>query len=154
MLQWKLRKRHILPVSQNLSSVYFSLAKFQLVSCNLSLAIIWQMTYAHKLPKLCSATLMFSTWSKFSWWMSHLEGFPPAFPRQHLTTSTVFSCTVVSCITGVSFAFLGREKASAKQNFNFNLNFIHSITHPIYNFMIASIRVYKSLIEVGKETQI
>ena len=30
---------------------------FQLVSGNLSLAIIWQMTYTHKLPKLCSATL-------------------------------------------------------------------------------------------------
>ena len=38
-------------------SVYFSLANFQLVSCNLSLAMIWQMTYTHKLPKLCSATL-------------------------------------------------------------------------------------------------
>ena len=56
MLPWKLRKRQILPVSQNLSSLYFSLAKFQLVSCNLSLAIIWQMTYTQKLPKLCSAT--------------------------------------------------------------------------------------------------
>ena len=141
MLPWKLRKRQILPVNQNLSSVYFSLAKFQLVSCNLSLAMIWQMTYTHKLPKLCSATLMSTTWSQFSWWMSHLEGFPSAFPRQHLTTSIVFSCTVVACITGFSFAFFGREKASAKQNFNYNLNFIHSITHPIYNFMIASIRV-------------
>ena len=50
MLPWKLRKRQILPVKQNLSSVYFSLAKFQLVSCNLSLAMIWQMTYTHKLP--------------------------------------------------------------------------------------------------------
>ena len=58
MLPWKLRKRQILPVNQNLSSVYFSLAKFQLVSCNLSLAIIWQMTYTHKLPKLCSDTLI------------------------------------------------------------------------------------------------
>ena len=57
MLPWKLRKRHILPVNQNLSSVYFSSAKFQLVSCNLSLATIWQMRYTHKLPKLCSATL-------------------------------------------------------------------------------------------------
>ena len=46
MLPWKLRKRQILPVSQNLSSVYFSLAKFQVVSCNLSLAMIWQMTYS------------------------------------------------------------------------------------------------------------
>ena len=27
------------------------------MSCNLSLAMIWQMTYTHKLPKLCSATL-------------------------------------------------------------------------------------------------
>ena len=35
----------------------FSLAKFELVSCSLSLAMIWQMTYTHKLPKLCSATL-------------------------------------------------------------------------------------------------
>ena len=57
MLPWKLRKHQILPVTQNLLSVYFSLAKFQLVSCNLSLAMIWQMTYTHKLPKLCSATL-------------------------------------------------------------------------------------------------
>ena len=57
MLPWKLRKRQILPVNQNLLSVYFSPAKFQLVSCNLSLAMIWQMTYTHKLPKLCSATL-------------------------------------------------------------------------------------------------
>ena len=53
MLPWKLRKRQILPVSQNLSSVYFSPAKFQLVSCNLSLAIIRQMAYTRKLPKLC-----------------------------------------------------------------------------------------------------
>ena len=37
--------------------MYFSLAKFQLVSCNPSLAMFWQMTYTHKLPKLCSATL-------------------------------------------------------------------------------------------------
>ena len=57
MLPWKLRKNQILPVTQNLSSVYFSLAKFQLVSWNLSLAMIWQMKYTHKLPKLCSATL-------------------------------------------------------------------------------------------------
>ena len=58
MLPWKLRKRQILPVNQNLSSVYFSPAKFQLVSCNFSLVMIWQMTYTHKLPKLCSATLI------------------------------------------------------------------------------------------------
>ena len=58
MLLWKQRKRHILPVNQNLSSVYFSFARFQDVSCNLSLAMIWQMTYTHKLPKLCSATLI------------------------------------------------------------------------------------------------
>ena len=57
MLPWKLRKRQFLPIHQNLSSVHFSLAKFQLVSSNLSLAMIWQMTHNHKLPKLCSATL-------------------------------------------------------------------------------------------------
>ena len=64
MLPWKLRKCQILPVNQNLSSVYFSLAKFQLVSCNPSLAMIWQMTYyTHKLPKLCSsATLNMLHW--------------------------------------------------------------------------------------------
>ena len=44
-------------VVQNLSSVYFSLAKFQLVSCNLSFIMIWQMPFTHKLPKLCQATL-------------------------------------------------------------------------------------------------
>ena len=57
MLPWKLQKRQILTVYQNLLSVYFSLAKFQLVSCNLFLAMIWQMKYTFKLPKLCSATL-------------------------------------------------------------------------------------------------
>ena len=57
MMPWKLRKRQILPVNQNLSSVYFSLTKFQLVSCNLSLAMTRQVTYTHKLPNLCSANL-------------------------------------------------------------------------------------------------
>ena len=57
MLLWKLLKHHIWPVNQNLSSVYFSLAKFQRMSCNLSHAMIWQMRCTHKLPKLCSATL-------------------------------------------------------------------------------------------------
>ena len=52
MLPWKIRKCQILPVNQNVSSVYFSLAKFQLLSCNRSLAMIWQMTYTDKLPKL------------------------------------------------------------------------------------------------------
>ena len=41
-----------------ISVLYFSLAKFQLVSCNLFLAMIWQMTYTHKLPKVCSTTLI------------------------------------------------------------------------------------------------
>ena len=68
MLPWKQRKRQILPVNQNISSVYFSLAKFQLVSCNLSLAMIWQMTYTYKRPKLCSAKLTTCTalWKFFS----------------------------------------------------------------------------------------
>ena len=57
MLPWKQRKWQILPVTQNLSSIYFPLAKFQLVSSNPSLAIIWQMTYTQKMPKLSSATL-------------------------------------------------------------------------------------------------
>ena len=63
-LPWKLRKRHILPVNQNLSSVYFSLAKFQFVSCNISIAMRWQITCTHKLPKLCSATLNLGTGKK------------------------------------------------------------------------------------------
>ena len=57
MLPWKLRRRRILTVNQNLLSVYFLPAKFQLVSCNVSLAMIWLMIYTHKLQKLCSATL-------------------------------------------------------------------------------------------------
>ena len=44
-------------VTHLIITVYFLLAKFQLVSSNLSVAIIWQMTYTQKLPKLCSATL-------------------------------------------------------------------------------------------------
>ena len=35
-------------------------------------------------------------------------------------------------------------------NFNFNFNFIHSLS--IYNYTIASTRVYESLIEAGEET--
>ena len=70
MLPWKLRKCQILPVNQNLSSIYFPLAKFQLVSCNPSLAIIWQMTYTQKLPKLCSATLI-----RFLAWLTRLYAF-------------------------------------------------------------------------------
>ena len=58
MLAWKQQKWQILPVTQNLSSIYFPLAKFQLVSSNPSLAIIWQMTYTQKMPKLSSATLI------------------------------------------------------------------------------------------------
>ena len=58
MWLWKLRKRQILPVNQNLSTGYFSLAKFQLSSYNLSLRMIWRMTYTQKLPKQCSATLI------------------------------------------------------------------------------------------------
>ena len=50
MLPWKLRKCQILLVNQNLSSVFYSLAKFQLVSYNLSLAVIWQMTYISQPP--------------------------------------------------------------------------------------------------------
>ena len=57
MLPWKLQKRQILLVKQNLSPKYFSLDKFQLVRCNHSLAMISQMTYTHKQPKVCSATL-------------------------------------------------------------------------------------------------
>ena len=54
---FKLDKQKNLPINQNLSLVYFSPAKFQLVSCNLLVAMIWHTTYTHKLPKLCSATL-------------------------------------------------------------------------------------------------
>ena len=46
----------MLPVNQNPLSVYFSLANFQLMSCNLALAMIWQMTYTYKLPKPYSFT--------------------------------------------------------------------------------------------------
>ena len=51
------KKSHFTCQSKSFKSVFFH--KFQLVSCNLSLAMISQMTYTHKLPKLCSATLTF-----------------------------------------------------------------------------------------------
>ena len=99
MLSWKLRKRQILPVNQNLSSVYFQLAKFQLVSCNLSLAMIWQMTYIHKLPKLCSATLKtrhfpftgsFQLW-KFIFELSIIESRSDIFPFAFSTSEPVMN---------------------------------------------------------------
>ena len=70
MLPWKLQQCQFLPVNQNLSSVHFSLAKFHLVSCILSLVMIWQMTYAHKLPKVCSATLIENE-QKYFWRVKH-----------------------------------------------------------------------------------
>ena len=86
MLPWKLRKRHILPVNQNLSSMYFSLAKFQLVSCNLSLAMIWQIICTHKLPKLCSATLIWKCW------------IPPPSTKYHLIVFRRFVCKSVTLL--------------------------------------------------------
>ena len=74
MLPWKLRKRQLLPVNQNLSSVHFSVAKFQLVTRNLSLAMIWQMTYNHKLPKLCSPTLNNKTTSTYRNSVEYIAG--------------------------------------------------------------------------------
>ena len=73
MLPWKLRKCRILPVNQNLSLIYFPLAKFQLVSCNPSLVISWQMTYTQKLPKLCSATLNNQFHLDLQWWHKFLS---------------------------------------------------------------------------------
>ena len=45
--------------SESFISIFFTC---QVSACelNLPLAMIWQMTYAHKLPKLCSATLSYS----------------------------------------------------------------------------------------------
>ena len=64
----------------------FSLVKFfQLVSCNLPLAMIWQVTYTHKLPKLCSATLK---WAYFP----HLEVSHKCFkPQPKLTLTTLLA---------------------------------------------------------------
>ena len=58
MLPWKLRKRQILPVNQNLSSVYFSLAKFYSSWAATFLLPSFGKWHTHKLPKLCSATLI------------------------------------------------------------------------------------------------
>ena len=80
MLPWKLRKRQCLPVNQNLPSVHFSLAKFQLVSSNLSLAMIWQMTHNHKLPKLCSATLSELLFRGYLLLRGHLPKSRKSFP--------------------------------------------------------------------------
>ena len=90
MLPWKLQKFQILPINQNFSSGYFSLAKFQFVSCNLSRAMIWQMTYTHKLPKLCSAILTgtflpLSLWYLLFLWISNVL-------LDNLSTAPVFSC--------------------------------------------------------------
>ena len=67
MLPWELRKRQILLVNQNLSSVYsVLLSKFQLFelqpfSCHVLANDIYQEpitpAYTHKLSKLCSVTL-------------------------------------------------------------------------------------------------
>ena len=100
MLPRKLRKRPFLSVNQNLSSVHFSLAKFQLVSSSLSLAMIWQMTYNHKLPKLCSATLIlleeksFGSFDFFNW---PLEGHVTLY-QQNASSKIFPGSSIVACI--------------------------------------------------------
>ena len=112
MLPWKLRKCHILPVSQNLSAVYFSLAKFQLVTCNLCLAMInfgkWHNYYAHKLPKLCSAILnipkQYHRFTRFDpktrSYLSHksiLRGLTVCQTLNHMTTTFSAECSCIPC---------------------------------------------------------
>ena len=59
MLPWKLRKRQILYVNQNLSSVISIFFTCQVSACELQPFSCHDlaMTYTHKLPKLCKATL-------------------------------------------------------------------------------------------------
>ena len=60
--------------SKSFNRIYFSLAKFQLVSCNLRLAMTWQMTYnsqtaksvfSHLNRRLSASALRLSKWTKF-----------------------------------------------------------------------------------------
>ena len=73
--------RQILPVDQKLPSVYDSLAKFQLVSCNLSLAMIWQNDIYSETAKTVFGHLtmvMQIIWAYYStspWTVSILTGF-------------------------------------------------------------------------------
>ena len=59
-------KTSFLPVNQNLSSMNFSLAKFQLVSCNFSLAMIWQITYSQTAKTVFSHLKVLISTYKFS----------------------------------------------------------------------------------------
>ena len=108
MLPWKLRKRQFLDVNQNLSSVYFSFAKFQLVSCNLSLAMIWQMTYTHKLPKLCSTTLNGTR--------LQIPPFPQRWNYSLLSTTALVSCLITSAALMFFLFILSFKVSSAFQN--------------------------------------
>ena len=77
MLSWKLRKRQILPANENFSLVYFSLAKFQLVTCNLSLAMIWKTTYTQ------TAKTVFR---HLNWYKCFLtQNFSPLFCHKYLS---------------------------------------------------------------------
>ena len=98
----------------------FLLAKFQLVSCNLSLAIIWQMTYTHKLPKLCSATL--------SVVQSPSEMAIGA--TQLCSVTEVASTLLLSCVTKnhIRYDFLAGEKS-----FRYSVR-RHSLTSWVFLF--------------------
>ena len=95
---------------QNLSSVYFSRAKFQLVSYNFSLAMIWQITYTHKLSKPCSATLSHVEFSctvegPFSWLIfTHLAPLMKQINRlrSHLLSYVDLLTFKLSRISGLS----------------------------------------------------
>ena len=81
MLPWKLRKHPILPVNQNLWSLYFSLAEFQLVSRNLSLAMI----FANDIHSQTAKTVF-----------SHLN----------ITVYVIFVCDVLTLSDNISFHFV------------------------------------------------
>ena len=134
MLPWKLLRRHILPVNQNLSSVYFSLAKFQLVSYNLSLAMIWQITYTHKQPKLCSATLnAYSQWLAFSFFLITILNFFMYFFKMSLQwTSWLAGLHFIHTPRRHSTNFhMGRLHSDVQSlTFNVNLPWNPFLTHP------------------------
>ena len=102
------------------------------MSCNLSLALIWQMTYTHKLPKLCSATLNGSATDQVT------DSFELA-DCQELTVALYFDQSKTSRRDSVKIYFIDqRGPATVRNLFCAMLSFLDNyVTHNFSHFRAA-----------------
>ena len=90
------------------------------MSCNLSLTIISQMTYTHKLPKLCSAT-----WKIHHWIHEHMKSYDVTIEKNLF--GTVSFERILQKGLGIFFSKIDSD-----------CYFIERIKHPLFKFTSQS----------------